>query len=1016
MKQRLIAFASLLFVCYGAMAQNRVVSGTIYDKETKEPLMQTTVQLLKTDSSYVAGAASAEDGSFKITVPEDGKYILRMTNIGYSNVYRNITMAEGKDVALGKINMATDAVMLKEVVAKGMAQKLVVKEDTFIYNAAAYRTPEGSVVEELVKRLPGAQVGEDGKITINGKQVTRIKVDGKEFMNGDSQTALKNLPTSIIEKVRAYDEKSDMARMTGVDDGEENMILDFGIKPGMNKGFLGNADLAAGTHDRYAGRVMAGIMKDNDRLMIMGNANNTNDRGFGGRGGRGGAGNGLQANKMVALNYNYEITNKIIFDLNGRWNHSDGDNVSKTYSWNTLNKTPSYNINMSTSQNRNDNFNFGGRLEWHPDTMTTIQVRPSLSFSNGDSHSESDGAEFLKDPYSYDANADLFDQKIMESLYKSHPEDFVNQSSNRNLGNNNSLQFNVNATLSRKLSSRGNSITIQGRYGKNDRDNESLSAQNDFLYKEKAYDGSDSLRLTNRYKTNPTNSHNYQVSASYTERLSHYSFLVLRYMYRYTYSDNNQSTYDFSDSSFGYDPSGRKIELRYNSFDDFLNPYTRLNPLSHYYDSIQSRSSERKNYLHEIELTWRRTTNNYNLNLGVLFQPQTQHLLSYKMGKNFDVKRSVSNFTPTLDFNYKFNRRKTLRLNYRARTSQPDMDDMLPITDDSNPMRIRVGNPELKPSFTQSAQLRYNNYIQSHFSSVMAFVNYNNTRNSVSNMVTRDEKTGVQTTKPMNINGDWNIMSAIMYNAAIDTMGVWNFNSFTNIRYNNSVNYVNLAKPGTPDDIQKNYTRSTSLGENLGISYRNSWLEVELNGNVNYTINKNKLQPNQDRKTWDYQYGTDITATAPWGTAFSTSAHMSSRRGFSGDANTNEFIWNMQFSQSFLNGKPLTVSLQFYDVLNQKSSFTNSVSASGYTDSWSNGINSYAMLHVIYRFNAFGGKNARGGRGGFGGPGGMPGPPPGGFGGGGRGGRGGAPGGGGFGGGMPRGGFGGGGFGGGGRF
>ena len=972
--------------------------------------MQTTVQLLKTDSTYVTGAASAEDGTFKITVPEDGKYILRLTNIGYSNVYRNVTMAEGKDIALGKINMATDAVMLKEVVAKGMAQKLVVKEDTFIYNAAAYRTPEGSVVEELVKRLPGAQVDENGKIKINGKEVTKIKVDGKEFMNGDSQTALKNLPTSIIEKVRAYDEKSDMARMTGVDDGEENMILDFGIKPGMNKGFLGNADLAAGTHDRYAGRVMAGIMKDNDRLMLMGNANNTNDRGFGGRGGRGGAGNGLQANKMVALNYNYEITNKIIFDLNGRWNHSDGDNVSKTYSWNTLNKTPSYNINMSTSQNRNDSFNFGGRLEWHPDTMTTIQVRPSLSFSNGDSHSETDKAEFSKDPYSFDEygeDVDLFDKKIMEAMRKSHPEDFVNQNANKNLSNNNSLQFNVNATLSRKLSSRGNSITIQGRYGKNDRDNESLSAQNTYFAKEKDVD---TLR-TNRYNTNPTNNNSYQVSASYTERLSQYSFLVLRYMYRYNYSDNNQSTYDFSD----YEPFGAPT-LRYGGFDEFLNAPIRIKPLSDRYDSIQSRSSERKNYLHEIELTWRRTTNAYNLNLGVLFQPQTQHLLSTKMGKNFDVKRSVSNFTPTLDFNYKFNRRKTLRLNYRANTSQPDMDDMLPIEDDRDPLNIRIGNPELKPSFTQRAQLRYNNYIQSHFSSVMAFVNYSNTRNSVSRVVQRDEETGVQRITPMNINGDWNVMSAIMYNAAIDTMGVWNFNSFTNIRYNNSVNYVNLAKPGTPDDIQKNYTRSTSLGENLGISYRNSWLEVELNGNVNYTINKNKLQPNQDRNTWDYQYGTDITATAPWGTAFSTSAHMSSRRGFSGDANTNEFIWNMQFSQSFLKGRPLTVSLQFYDVLNQKSSFTNSVSASGYTDSWSNGINSYAMLHVIYRFNAFGGKNARGGRGGFGGPGGMPGPPPGGFGGGGRGGRGGAPGGapgGGFGGGMPRGGFGGGGFGGG---
>ena len=265
MKQRLLALASLVLVCCGAMAQNRVVSGTIFDKETKEPLMQTTVQLLKTDSTYVAGAASAEDGTFKVTAPEDGKYILRMTNIGYTNVYRNITVADSKDVALGNINMATDAVMLKEVVAKGVAQKLVVKEDTFIYNAAAYRTPEGSVVEELVKRLPGAQVDENGKITINGKEVKKIKVDGKEFMTGDTQTALKNLPTSIIEKVRAYDEKSDMARMTGVDDGEENTILDFGIKPGMNKGFLGNADLAIGTKDRYAGRVMAGIMKDDSR-------------------------------------------------------------------------------------------------------------------------------------------------------------------------------------------------------------------------------------------------------------------------------------------------------------------------------------------------------------------------------------------------------------------------------------------------------------------------------------------------------------------------------------------------------------------------------------------------------------------------------------------------------------------------------------------------------------------------------------------------------------------------------
>ena len=423
MKQRLFALASLVLVCYGAMAQNRVVSGTIFDKETKEPLMQTTVQMLKTDSTFVTGATSAEDGSFKITAPEDGKYILRMTNIGYSNVYRNITVTEAKDINLGNINMATDAVMLKEVVAKGVAQKLVVKEDTFIYNAAAYRTPEGSVVEELVKRLPGAQVSDDGKITINGKEVKKIKVDGKEFMTGDTQTALKNLPTSIIEKVRAYDEKSDMARMTGVDDGEENTILDFGIKPGMNKGFLGNADLAIGTHSRYAERVMAGIMKDDSRLMLFGNANNTNDRGFGGRGGRGGGGNGLQANKMIGLNYNYEVKDKIIFDINGRWNHSDADNVSKTFSENFVNRTGAFRNSMSSSQSRSNNFNFGSRLEWHPDTLTTIQLRPSLTFTNRDSYSESANASFSKNPYSYGENIDPLDQMFMENMAKLHPEE-----------------------------------------------------------------------------------------------------------------------------------------------------------------------------------------------------------------------------------------------------------------------------------------------------------------------------------------------------------------------------------------------------------------------------------------------------------------------------------------------------------------------------------------------------------------------------------------------------------------
>ena len=185
------------------------------------------------------------------------------------------------------------------------------------------------MVEELVKRLPGAQVDDDGKITINGKEVKKIMVDGKEFMVGDTKTAMKNLPSSIVDRVKAYDQKSDMARISGVDDGEEETVLDFGIKPGMNKGILLNADLAAGTHDRYFGRVMFGWMKDDLKVFLMGNANNVNDMGFSpGGGGRWGAGRqGLVAPKVMGVNMNYEKKNRLKLDGSIRWNHTDGDAV-----------------------------------------------------------------------------------------------------------------------------------------------------------------------------------------------------------------------------------------------------------------------------------------------------------------------------------------------------------------------------------------------------------------------------------------------------------------------------------------------------------------------------------------------------------------------------------------------------------------------------------------------------------------------------------------------------------------
>ncbi|MEE1092646.1 MAG: carboxypeptidase-like regulatory domain-containing protein, partial [Prevotella sp.] len=242
--KRYIIQMLLLMLFTMTQAQNRSITGKLIDRDTKEAVMMTTIQLLKTDSSFVKGVLSDENGNFKINAPENGKYILKFTNIGYTSFSKNVTISQNKDINLGELIFGADAIMLKEATVIGQAAKVVVKEDTFIYNASAYRTPEGSVVEELVKKLPGAQVDDDGKITINGKEVKKIMVDGKEFMTGDTKTAMKNLPVSIIEKIRTYEEKSDLAKVTGVDDGEEETVLDFGIKKGMNKGFMSNIDLA----------------------------------------------------------------------------------------------------------------------------------------------------------------------------------------------------------------------------------------------------------------------------------------------------------------------------------------------------------------------------------------------------------------------------------------------------------------------------------------------------------------------------------------------------------------------------------------------------------------------------------------------------------------------------------------------------------------------------------------------------------------------------------------------------
>ena len=988
MKRILLILVAVL-TAMTSMAQQQV-TGKVIESDSQEPIAQTTVKLLKTDSTLAAGVLTKLDGQFSVKAPKTGTYIIQVTCVGFKPYTKRVNVQADKDVKLGTIELKPDAIMLKGATVTGHAAKVTLKADTFVYNAAAFRTPEGSVVEELVKRLPGAEVGDDGTIKINGKEVKKILVDGKEFMTGDTKTAMKNLPTNIIDKIKAYDQQSDLARISGIEDGEEQTVLDFGIKPGMNRGFMTNNDVGVGTRSRYSARTFNGLMKQDMTLMMMASANNVNDMGFGFGGGRFGMGRqGLTATKMIGLNMNYEKKNKLVLDGSVRWNHNDGDAFSKSNSETFFSSTVSQ-FGNSRNQNysRSNGWDTQMRLEWTPDSMTNIMFRPNFRYNSNDGTQTGVNATFSENPYDIEipggglitdplAQLGLLDKNMIKNYQL---QNSISYSDSKSVGG--MLQFN------RKLNNSGRNVTIQLNGSWSDGNSKSLSNNIVELM------AADSSYQTNRWNVTPTTNYSYSARFSYSEPIFRRTYLQFSYTYGYSYQKSDRETFNMLGADFS------DLNPEYRGWDSYLNRATLEK------DDTQSRFSEYKNYTHTAEVMLRLIRNAYQFNVGFQIVPQKSHYIQdytkqvsgETMRLRADTTRTVTNFAPTLDFRWKKSQTSQLRFNYRANTRQPSISDLLDIYDDSNPLAIRRGNPGLKPSFTHNFRLNYNDYFQKHQQSIGAFMNFSLTQNSVSNMTTLiDATTGKTETKPENINGNWNGNLFLMFSTALDSAAYFNLNTSTNLSYNHNVGYVSVENN---KESQRSVTRALGVGERLALSYRNDWFEFELNGSLNYQKNRSELQPNNNLDTWQFTYGGTLGITCPWGTALSTNMGMQSRRGYNdASMNTNELLWNAQLSQSFLKGNALTVSLQFYDILHQQSTISSILNAMQRSDTEYNAITNYAMLHVIYRMNLFGGgqngffgnRGGRGGNrgGGFGGPGG------------GRGGRGGGFGGGGFGGGRP---------------
>ena len=996
----------LIFMCVGLLmaavvsAQSYTVTGKVTEADGKTQVELANVQLLSLpDSSMQSGVLTKEStGAFTLTARKPGRYALKVSYIGYTPHVESISITAGKtNYNLGVVKMADDGYTLQNMVVTGRAPKIEMKADTMVFNSSAYRIPEGSTLEELVRQLPGAQVDDNGKITINGKEVKKILLNGKEFFGSDINTAMKNLPVNIVEKIKSYDKKSDLAQATGIDDGEDETVIDLGVKKEDMNSWFGNLDASYGTKDRYSEKLMFNQFSDKQKLMLLGSLNNVGDQGFPGGGGgfRGGQNNGENTSRMLMGNYSLQ-TNKVDAVFSAMFNHKDANIVSKGNSQNFT--TNQYGYNTGRQRNHNLNFNFWGRVEWTPDSLTKVFVRPSVSYgkTRSDSTSSSttsndDWGANVADPYGLmvenaENNAVWNDKANIDSL--------VNFNRRNSASNGNSFSAGLDGMYNRRLSSNGRNFTLRAQYQYSKNNSYSYS-YNNTLYADDIETKEGQENLIRRYTTTPVKSYTYGAGAMWSEPLTFVKglFFILNYRFTYRYNQSDRSMYDMGK----LDADG---DLAWN-MNGFTFPSNWGSNQADYLDKDQSTYATYKYYNHNARVQFRFVSKKLNINLGASFQPQ-RTVLSYMKGTfATDTTRNVFNVAPTLDFRYKINNTSQIRIRYRGTSNQASMTDLLNVVDNSDPMNISAGNPGLRPSFTNSLNVFFNTYNPQLQQGYIGVIDYSNTANDFSTRRITDTKTGNSVSRPENISGNWSARGFFGFNTAIGSAKKFNINSFTNGSYQNTVAYTSTVEGlingniSTIDQVnqlfnssavnnQKSTTKTTGIGERLTLSYRTDYWELGVNGSLNYSHSTNDVQKEGNMDTWTYSYGPRLTLNLPWGTSLSTDASYNARRGYSSASmNTSEWLWNLQVSQSFLRKKNLILSVQFYDLLHQQSNVSRAVTAFQRSDTWYNAVNSYMMVHVIYRFNsAKGGKGQQNfgpdGRGGFGRP---MGPPPGGFGG-----------------------------------
>ncbi|MGI6047264.1 MAG: outer membrane beta-barrel protein [Petrimonas sp.] len=899
--KRFALFIGLLLTGVLIFAQNNgKITGKIIDQETKNPVAQANVRILQQrDSVYINGVATNNGGNFSISLPY-GNYIVHVTYIGYTDFYRNVSLSNSNTTAnLGTVELGTDNILLDATIVTAKAAEIVVKGDTIEYNADSYKVTESAILEELLKKMPGIEVDKDGKITVNGREIKKIMVDGEEFFSSDPKVASKNLPARMVEKLQVLDRRTDMAEMTGFDDGDEETIINLMVRPGMKEGLFGNAFVGYGTKDRYEGNAMFNYMKDKNQYTALGGFNNTNNAGFsdlassmfgsGGGGGRGmsfGGRSGITTSGNIGVNFSQQFTSNLKLGGNLRYGQTDNNTLSKTHTQNILSSGNTIEDENNSRNNYSQNFNMDLRMEWTPDTLTRIIFNPQGSVNN---NRRTDFGDFLT---------------TTETI-----NDTINHGNSKYNSEGDGKNLSARLDISRTLGKKGRILSIQLRGGMSDSENRGTNLSSTF------YNGTKPDDIIDQRFVNTSDSKNWRGYLSYVEPLGNNNALQLAYQYRQNISESNRDT-RIQDADGNYTVLDEKYSKRLEN--NFTNQ--------------------------EVELNFQSVREKYDYTIGFSMQPSSSQSKTF-IGENKinDFTRDVINYAPMAQFNYRWTRQHNLRLRYFGNTDQPSVTQLSPVVDVSNPLNITYGNPDLKPSFEHRLNLRYQNFNPEKNQSIGFFGDIRYLTNDIVSSTMTDRATGRRETTYENVTGNWSANGRMMLNLPLKNIKFSIFSmSFTS--YNHSNGFSNL---------EKNLSRRMNLGETLGLNYRSDVLDFGIRGNINYNKVKNSLEGQRDQEFINYGGNANTTIYLPLDISIESDINYSTNSGYADGFTQDEWLWNASIQKQLFKQKNGTIRLKIYDILQQRSNISRSVTSNYIRDTTTNTLTTYFMVHFVYRFNIF---------------------------------------------------------------